>query len=617
VKLAARSLAAAIVAALALAAACRGRPRPASFEPTPAGSASAGAAVEPREGEILEFDLSAGVPESTEGDGLLGVPASRTFTGLVRAVDRAVENEDATGFYVKLGLGDLGWAQAEEAGRLLERLRKTGKPVICHAHGLGNRTAWVAGRGCDRIWLSPAGDVETMGIAGQVVYLKGALDKLHVRADFLQMGRYKSAVESLTREGPSEDAKESLLGVLGSLRKTWLDGVAAARKAEGVREAVEHGPFEPKAAKQRGLIDAIGYESDALADAKQRAGGDQPKAAFGPKAGAGGGLDLSEIVRILSGADRGGRPRVAVVVAEGSIGMSGGGLFDSGGISARALNKTLRRLAKSDAVKAVVLRIDSPGGSALASDLVWHELRELGKKKPVVASVGDLAASGGYYIACAAQRVIAEKTSIVGSIGVFGGKIALRAALAEVGINSVTFAASPEPGAAARAAYLSALEPWDDATREQVRLEIAAIYELFVERVAESRKLPAAKVREVAEGRIWSGVQGKQHGLVDELGGLERALAVARELGKLDADAPVVVEGGAESLLEALLADDSDADAEAILRRLEARGTARTMRRAPLLGDVGEQLAPFVAAVSPLAERERSVAALPFALIVR
>jgi protease-4 len=193
---------------------------------------------------------------------------------------------------------------------------------------------------------------------------------------------------------------------------------------------------------------------------------------------------------------------VAVIPAQGAIAMESGGAFESGGITAKALTKTLRRLKKDESVKAVVLRIDSPGGSALASDLLWHELRELKKVKPLVVSVGGMAASGGYYMACAADRIIAEPTSIVGSIGVFGGKIVLSSALEEVGVHTETFPASPEPGAAARAAAQSPFSAWDDATRERIRAEMQSVYDLFITRVSDSRKMPREKVEEHAQGRI-------------------------------------------------------------------------------------------------------------------
>lgn len=594
--------------ALALALGCTGRTR------SGAGVSGSGTAslFESVTKKVVEIDLSKGVPEAS-GGGLFGMPASRTFVGLVRTLERVRDDQDAKGVFVRIGDSSIGYARTDEVGRLLGEIRKKGKPVVCHAHGLDNASTWLVLAGCDRIWLSPAGEVSSVGIAGQVVFIKGALDKLKVKADFLHMGKYKSAVEMFERDAPSDEAKKALTETLASIRKTWLDGIDASRKNPKLKSDVEHGPWSAREAKEHGLVDEIGFESDALDDVKKRAGAERTSPGFGSSS-AGKQSDLGDLIRILAGGDErsSGRPHIAVVVAEGEITMSAGGIFSSGGITASAFTKIFRRLAKDDSVKAVVIRMDSPGGSALASDIIWHEVRELKAKKPVVVSVGDYAASGGYYIACAANKIISEKTSIVGSIGVFGGKISIDAALAEYGVTSATIPASPEPGAAERAAYLSLLTAWDDSTRERVRKQMAGIYDLFLERVSEGRGMPVPKVHEIAQGRIWSGIQGIDIKLVDEIGGLSRAIQIARDLGKLDDRAPVVVEGQGEGFLESLLgAEPADGEAAA-----QAAVLAQAKKTA-LQESVPESLRPFLASVSPLMGRETTVAALPFALVVR
>lgn len=603
-----RRLAAVALAALILSG-CRGRSRSGTF----GSEASSGKGF--GDGTVALFDLSRGAPESLDSGSLfMPLPASRSYSGLVRAIERAEDSDSASAYFVRFGDASFGWARSQELGKLFARLKKGGKPIVCHAHSLDNASAWLAGAACDRIWLSPAGDVDAVGIAAQMVYLKGALDKLKVEADFIHMGKYKSASEPLTREGPSEPAKEDMLSTLGSIRQSWLDGISSARKASGVRHAMEHGPWSATEAKAQGLVDEVGYGSDALEDAKKRGKAGTVKIVFGPKAQGSGSSGIAELIRVLSGADErtGGRPHIAIVPAEGSITMESGGLISSSGIAEKAMKRTLARLQKDDSVKAVVLRIDSPGGSALASDLMWHELVELRDKKPIVVSVGDMAASGGYYMACAGTRIIAEPTSIVGSIGVLGGKVAVGEALAQFGINSYTFAASPEPGAEARAAYLSALTPWDDATRDRVQKEMQDVYELFLSRVATGRKMKVDDVRKIAQGRIWSGAQGKSNGLVDELGGLDRALAVARDLGKLDADAPVTVEGASDSLIEQLLVGD-DASAQEV----QAAVTRLQQAPPPLDRLLPTALRPFAGSMQPLLEGEHILAAMPYAVVVR
>jgi protease-4 len=561
------------------------------------------------ERRVLEFDLRGGAPEALEG-GLFQLPATRSYTGLVRALERGLEEDTTASVFVRLGEQTLELAQAQEVGALLTRYAKKGIPVVCHADGLSNATAALVSQGCTRRFLSPAGGLETVGLAAQVVYLRGILDRLKIEADFLHVGRFKSGPEPLTHEGPSPEARESLEVTLASLRKSWLEQVRPE-----LRGALEQGPFTPNEAKTQKLVDTLGYELDALAEAKKLGKVDVASTAFGASASASDTPDVAEILRMIAGASESvsDRPHVAVIPAQGAIStQSNGGAFSSGGITSKALVKTLRRLSNDDSVKAVVLRIDSPGGSPLASDLIWHEVMELRKKKPVVASVGGMAASGGYYIACAAQRIFAEPSSIVGSIGVFGGKIVIGPALGEIGVNSVTFPASPEPGAAARAAYLSPLTRWDDPTRKRMQTMMDGIYELFIARVAEGRKVADDKVRPHAEGRIWSGTQGLERGLVDELGGLSQALASARKLAKLDEDVPVTVEGGAEGLLEMLLLGEDAGEAQVIaaLKKLDAR-------RALTLEAVPEELRPFAAALGPLLAGETVLTAMPFALTVR
>ncbi|HVW25476.1 MAG TPA: signal peptide peptidase SppA [Polyangiaceae bacterium] len=598
--------------------ACHGKPPPSSGAGTESekpAKADDGAA------QVLDFDLSSGLHESSGGGLVLPIPASRTYTGLIREIERAAANKNARGFLIRLGDASVDWSRAEELGLAFQRLReKTNKPVVCHAHGLDNRSTWFFARACTRVWVSPAGDIDTVGIASQVVYLKSALDRLHIHADFLHMGRFKSAAETLTQDGPSDEARESLTTVLASMRDTWMQGFSEARSGKDMGALLEDGPWGPEEAKSRGIIDAVGYEDDARKDAESRSHTTQTAIAFGRKRSEGGGL--AEILKLIAGADNGSkRPHISVVAAEGSIAMGAGGVLSDSGITAKAMERIIKRLTNDDSVKAVVLRIDSPGGSALASDLMWHDLMELRKKKPLIASVGDMAASGGYYLACAATKIVAERTSIVGSIGVLGGKIVVDDALSQVGVHAETFAASSAPGAVNRAGYESPLTPWDDATREKVRRSMESVYELFLSRVSEGRGVPVDAIRAVAEGRIWSGVQGLQIHLVDELGGLGRALDVARQLGKVAADVPVRVEGIQETLLENLFSGDDDesmanegslgeaAVQSALLRVAE--------RRHLVLDRVAAPLRSYVASLAPLLDGELAVAAMPYGIAIR
>ncbi|HEV8246179.1 MAG TPA: S49 family peptidase, partial [Polyangiaceae bacterium] len=271
---------------LLLAAACEGRPRLApGVGEDETHSPGAG------ERRVLEFDVSSGAPEAS-GGGLFPQPVTRTYAGLVRALERGLEEDTTASVFVRLGGQSFDLAQAEEVGGLLARYSKRKIPVVCHAYELGNASAALAARGCTRRWLSPAGSLDTIGIAAQMVYMKGLLDKLGVEVDFLAMGRYKSAGEALTREGPSEDAERNLTETLASIRQGWLANVADEKQ----RAALEHGPWAPEEAKAQGLVDAIGFESEALAEAKKLGAVTSTSAGFGPRTDSGHGFDIAEIV---------------------------------------------------------------------------------------------------------------------------------------------------------------------------------------------------------------------------------------------------------------------------------------------------------------------------------
>jgi protease-4 len=474
----------------------------------------------------------------------------------------------------------------------------------------------AAARGCSKVYVSPAGGVETVGIAGQILYMHRLLaDELHLSIDFLQVGKYKGAEEPLTRDGPSPEARASLTGVLVDMRASWLDTVTKGRPRPGMAEAIEDGPYSPTRSKELGLVDEVGYSIDALAAVKKESGGVREEITFGSGAEEKGG-DLEDIVRMLAGEGTELGP-IALFRMTGSIAMTSGGngiLGGRGGIIERDVDRTLRSLEKDDDVKAVVVRIDSPGGSALASDLIWHHLMRIRKKKPLVFSVGDMAASGGMYLASAGDYIYAEPMSIVGSIGVVGGKIGMGDALEKIGVHAETFPANTQkPGAGARAGYESPFIKWDDPTRARVLESMTGVYELFLSRVSEGRStrgrtMTREKVAESAEGKIFSGTEGKKRGLVDEIGGLTAAIAKARELAKLPDSAHVAVIGQKPTFLDALEpGGQGEAHARAVL---EPSPLTMLERLAP-------DMVPFVTSMAPLAEGERTVVAVPFALTVK
>jgi protease-4 len=603
----------------ALGASCRG---PLETPPELASDDDAsGAPADPSAPTVVEFDLARGAPEARPG-GLLRSADGATFFDLLEALGRLEKEPGAKGVFVRFGGARLGWARAAELADVLEGLRRAGRTVACHADEWNNATYWAAARGCETVWVSPAGGLETGGLAVELVFARELLAKLGVGVDVLQVGRYKGTGETFTRDAASDEVRESLGGLLADLRAAWARGVDEGRGKPEAALAAEGGPHAPEAARALGLVDEVGYVDEARGALRKRAGAGRVEARFGPAAGEGGRSGLVELVRVLSGAKRGPggeRDHVAVVRAVGSIVTEGGGglLGDEAVISARSLTKVLRRLGADRHAKAVVLRVDSPGGSALASDLLWHELMVLRKKKPLVVSVGDVAASGGYYLACAGSKVVAEESSTLGSIGVVGGKLAFGPALRPLGVRVETLAPPGPSGSAAapaRGAYGSALTPWDEATRGKVLASMTSVYDLFVRRVAEGRALSPERVQSFAEGRVFGGREAKARGMVDELGGLGRALALARAEAKLPGDAPARLVGDEPGLLDVL-----GLDAEAAGPPGGAPGAlaAAALAGAAPAGGALEELGPFVRSLVPLLRPERALVAMPFALLVR
>jgi protease IV len=568
---------------------------------------------------IAEIDLSAGLPEKSHA-GLFKKPRA-TVVDFLDSVDKLRKDDSIQGVFIDLGQARFGFGRSELIARELSRLKKSKKKVVCYASAYGNSSYWVASQGCHELWLTPAGGVETVGIAAEMLFARGLLDKLGVQVDMLQVGKYKGTGETFNRNSASDEMKQSVQGALGGIRKQWLDGIREGRKASpALLEKLEAGPFTVKEALAEKLIDKVGYESEAREALKKEMKARRIQRWFGAEeASADGDLDgLVELIKIVSGTRRKGGSKgsgyVAVVRASGGIVMSSGGpgLFGSdGGISAASLTKTLRRMAKDTSVKAVVLRLDSPGGSALASDLLWHELMLVRKAKPLIFSIGDMAASGGYYMACAGNKIVAEKASIVGSIGVVGGKLAIAPALEKHGVHVETIAANPKSDGH-RERLESPFLPWDDATRSRIKASMESIYDLFLERVSKGRKMPLDKVKGFAEGRIFSGDQAKELGMIDELGGLPEAIALAKKEAHMPVEGRVRVVQEEDGLLE-LLSGDDDADAVKawFLRPSQSQVAGRVG------GGVPAALLPFIESFQPLLQTERALVALPFVILVR
>lgn len=445
----------------------------------------------------------------------------QSLATIYRAVRRARTDQHvrAVRFYVQRAA--MGFGQAQELRRLLASLRDAGKPLHCYLEGAGEGTngtlAYYLVTACPRIALTPASDVNLIGMHIDSPFLRGALDKLRIEPDFDHVGRYKSAAESFTRSDHSEDSREALEAILDDLYGQIVGAVAEARglPPERVRELVDRGPYTAEDALAAGLVDEIVYP-------------DEFEQAIRDEVGENAVFPTTE--EYAAEASR--RGPLAVVFAQGTIVRGGDGLDPwtrERYIGSDDLGGLLSDLAEDETTRAVVLRVDSPGGSALASELILRQAQRLAEAKPLVVSMSSLAASGGYYISSGARSIVAEAGTLTGSIGVVGGKLATRNFQQELlGITHDTLQRG------ANADFYSALDTFTPEQAETYHRQMEAVYERFVSHVAEGRGLSHDEVAAIAEGRVWSGERARDIGLVDEIGGLDRALEIAAEGAGLD-----------------------------------------------------------------------------------
>jgi protease-4 len=462
---------------------------------------------------------------------LSGGGGSKQTRALLDELDELAAEDKLEGVVLRVGPLDMDMARAEElrAG-LLEFKADGARKLHCHAEALATTTYYLLSA-CDELVMVPVGTLMLPGPAATPVHLKGLLDKLDIKADFLHVGAFKGAAEPLTRDEPSPEMIETLQALIEQAYATTVAGIAEGRKKseDEVKAWIDEALFTSEVAAERGLIDGVEPWEPYLARVVGERG--WKKASLGD--GDGGALDPSALQRFLGLAPpkRPSEPHVALVYAVGGIidGKGQGPLGATQEIASGQLVPVLDRLAEDDKVAAVVLRIDSGGGSAQASEQIWHAVERIKAKKPVVVSMAGVAASGGYYIATGANKIYADPDTLTGSIGVVGGKLVLGNALEGLGIKTYSISKG------ARATMWSPMQPWTDGEREVVRVMMEKTYEAFLAHVAAGRGMERDAVHEIAQGRVWTGAAAKERGLVDELGGLEQALAAARELGKVDA----------------------------------------------------------------------------------
>ena len=408
------------------------------------------------------------------------------------------------------------WAQVQELRAALVDFKTSGKPLTAYLEFGGTQDYFLASA-ADRIVMMPAGQLDLTGVATYEVFLRGTFDKLGVQPDLLHIGDYKTAANTFTERGFTKAHRE----MSASLNRDWYDEVvrvvAAARKKtpDEVRAAIDAGPYLPDGALKAGLIDAVQYE-DQLDDE-----------------GAGKGtrrLDATDYERAsVARPARNTGARVALLYAVGTIESGESPNEGSAGVVGSAtFVEWLRKVRVDPSVRAIVVRIDSPGGSAIASEVMWRELMLTRETKPLIVSMGDVAASGGYYMAVPAHTIVAQPGTLTGSIGVVTGKFVLEGTMGKIGVGTDSVADGR------MAQIYSPFRPFTPEERVKIEEQMQHTYDLFLNRVAEGRKSTRDKIDAVAQGRVWTGLQAQQRGLVDEIGGLDRAIQIAKERARLD-----------------------------------------------------------------------------------
>jgi protease IV len=482
---------------------------------------------------LLELDLTEplAAPEPDDPFARLRARGRRLLRPTLRALHEAAEDRQVVGLIAKVG-GMWPWATMQEVRRGVQAFAASGKPTLAWAESFGevgfrDMAAYVLATAFGELWLQPGGGVGLLGVGIETPFVRGTLDRLGIEPQFEQRHEYKNAADVLLRKEFTAAHREALERLAESVFSDAVETIADARGLthDQVRELIDTGPRTASEAQAAGLVDRLGYRDQAYEAMRDRTGS-EAELLFADR--------WRSRRKIAPPPHR--RGHVALVEVRGGI-TSGRTRRSPMGRQAGSdtVSAQLRAARDNDRARAVVLRVESPGGSALASEVIWREvwrLRESGK--PVVVSMGDVAASGGYYIASPAEVIVALPATLTGSIGVAGGKLVVDGLLERVGVST----GSVQRGA--RALMYSPRRGFSEDERARFAATIDVIYNDFVGKVAAGRKRPVAEIEAVARGRVWTGRDALEAGLVDELGALRDAVRIARERADLPEDAPVL-----------------------------------------------------------------------------
>ncbi|MDP2342558.1 MAG: signal peptide peptidase SppA [Deltaproteobacteria bacterium] len=479
---------------------------------------------------VLELDLETPIGETPGTPSILSPTTSMSTRDVVFALEKAAADPKVKGLYARIGGASHGLATGQEVRDAVIAFKKSGKFTLAYSESFGELSPGTGGyyvaSAFDEIWLMPTGNVSLSPLAGEGMFARDALAKLGVEPEFAARKEYKNAPNTFSEQSFTEFHKEATLRLLASVQDSLTKDIAAARPAIGDAAAVTtllaSGPFSDSKALELKLVDKLGYREEAIAAIKAKAG------------------EGAALLWLSKYFERAGSPyddataatSVAVITAVGQIhrGPSNNDpISGSESVGSDTVCAAIRAAVADDDVKAIVLRIDSPGGSVTASEAIAHEIdRAREKKKPVIATMSNVAGSGGYYIAMNADAIVAQPGTITGSIGVYAGKFVTTKLWEQLGINYETIAVGDKD-----VSFFSTDQPYSEDAKKKLNVLVDDIYVSFVTKVAKGRQKTFEQIEPVARGRIWSGTDGKERGLVDELGGFPVALRLVREkLGK-------------------------------------------------------------------------------------
>ncbi|MGH7742945.1 MAG: signal peptide peptidase SppA, partial [Candidatus Eiseniibacteriota bacterium] len=515
---------------------------------------------------VLRFDVPEEIEEGVapmRGFPFGGLRFDRpTVYDVEHAIRAAADDDQVRGLVLHIDGIDWGWAKIAEVRDAVRAFRKSGKPVQAVLTAGGERDYLLASA-ATHIYMPPSALLELDGLAASALFFRGALEKLGVSPNFEHVGAYKSAIEAYTRSDLSPPAREALDAVLTDDESLLVDTLSACRRMppDSLRRLIDQGPYTAPEARAVGLIDSLMYSADVDSMALKR--GNRR-------------LVSMTLNRYIDRMPEGGLgAHIALVVASGAImpGKSHDSAGDGRVMGSESVISDLQEARTRRSIRAVVLRVDSPGGSGQASDDIWREVARCRREKPVIVSMGDYAASGGYYISAGATDIVAQPATLTGSIGVFAGKFNIRGLLAKLGLSVDTVA---------RGRHSEMLSPFSDFSDEEravFQRHLQAFYDLFLRRVSSGRHMSVEAADSVGQGRVWTGLAGRDRGLVDRLGGIEDAIALAKKRAHISATENVVVDvlprAHRDFFRDAIagLWDQSDSD-ESLLSQIP--GAART-----------------------------------------